>query len=254
MHASSFIHTRQRRCGDLDDGLGQNTKRLEPSKEGSLLSLEYDRFEVSESDDEEEIKIRDVSIQKLIEKCSKHGDHDAQKKEYIRYFSGAEIAREFKGFAAICNGATKDSPTAKIIGQGGFATVYHVTDYHAMSEVAIKRLSPQRQSNERDYRRFIYEILALESVRDVEQCARMLGFCIERPYCCIIMEHMSRGSLYDILHDKNVRLPWSHRMQIAMEMALAMRELHDRDLVHRDFKVCLQCYENQMISTKKWCF
>jgi serine/threonine protein kinase len=52
----------------------------------------------------------------------------------------------------------------------------------------------------------------------------------------IIMEYMKNGSLFDVIHDKNVDLPWHLRLRMAMEGAKAMVFLHENHIIHRDLK------------------
>jgi len=43
---------------------------------------------------------------------------------------------------------------------------------------------------------------------------------------CIISEHMSRGNLYSVLHDKNLKLDWKRRIMMALDTARALNYLH----------------------------
>ena len=52
----------------------------------------------------------------------------------------------------------------------------------------------------------------------------------------IVTELMLGGSLEDVLHDTERKLPWETRMKIALQVALGMEHLHQRHMLHRDLK------------------
>ncbi len=63
------------------------------------------------------------------------------------------------------------------------------------------------------------------------------GACI-RPRPCLIMEFCSRGSLYDILNNKDIDITWSIVLRFSIEMAMAIYTLHSHkpQIIHRDIK------------------
>lgn len=50
---------------------------------------------------------------------------------------------------------------------------------------------------------------------------------------------MPRGSLYKILHDKNLELSWDLRLKICLDVSHGVDYLHNSDpmIIHRDLKV-----------------
>eukprot|EP01099_Mayorella_cantabrigiensis_P000579 TRINITY_DN1259_c0_g1_i6.p1 TRINITY_DN1259_c0_g1~~TRINITY_DN1259_c0_g1_i6.p1 ORF type:complete len:370 (+),score=111.02 TRINITY_DN1259_c0_g1_i6:484-1593(+) len=66
----------------------------------------------------------------------------------------------------------------------------------------------------------------------------LYGAVIDPGNMCMVMEFYPRGSLGYILWDKNEKLPWGRRWQIARDAALAMNYLHSRNppILHRDLK------------------
>lgn len=46
-----------------------------------------------------------------------------------------------------------------------------------------------------------------------------MGLCLEQPYMCIITEFVSRGSLFDLLHDEDSGLTWKRTLGIAIDIA-----------------------------------
>lgn len=68
---------------------------------------------------------------------------------------------------------------------------------------------------------------------------QFLGICkIGSSEICIITEYMPRGSLFKILHDNTVILPWDLRIRIACDICKGMNYLHKCDpiIIHRDLK------------------
>ena len=52
----------------------------------------------------------------------------------------------------------------------------------------------------------------------------------------IVTELLAGGSLYDTLRNPQCDLPWRTRVKIAMQVALGMKHLHERHMLHRDLK------------------
>jgi len=52
----------------------------------------------------------------------------------------------------------------------------------------------------------------------------------------IVMEFMSKGSLYDILHVKTVPLTMLQRIRMARHCASGLSVLHTQSIMHRDIK------------------
>jgi len=67
---------------------------------------------------------------------------------------------------------------------------------------------------------------------------QFLGTASNPPEIVIIMEFMARGSLYRIIHDKTVDLPWPRIRNMALDVARGMNYLHCSDpiIIHRDLK------------------
>lgn len=67
-----------------------------------------------------------------------------------------------------------------------------------------------------------------------------MGACSEKPKFAIVTEFMHNGSLYDILHDENMRIPltWSNKISFAFDAAKGMAFLHGNNpaFLHRDLK------------------
>jgi len=66
-----------------------------------------------------------------------------------------------------------------------------------------------------------------------------LGVCLEDPTICILTEYVSRGSLFDLLHDEHAPFTWQRGLRILCDVAQGMTYLHaakPRPILHRDLK------------------
>ncbi|RZS41088.1 serine/threonine protein kinase [Herbihabitans rhizosphaerae] len=120
------------------------------------------------------------------------------------------------------------------IGGGAFASVWRAHDEALESAVAIKVLS-ENWLDSMDVRgRFLAEAKLLrrgESDRVVR--VHDLGELSDgRPY--LVMTYADKGTL--AARVKDAPLPWREGVQVAMEVARALRGLHNAGVLHRDIK------------------
>ncbi|CAF3976069.1 unnamed protein product [Rotaria sp. Silwood1] len=76
---------------------------------------------------------------------------------------------------------------------------------------------------------------------DSIRCPNIVSFygaCTETGKYALVMEYMSLGSLYKILHEDNLALTWSERLSIAFQAASGINYLHQlrEPVLHRDIK------------------
>lgn len=59
------------------------------------------------------------------------------------------------------------------------------------------------------------------------------------PQLCIVTEYLPRGSLYDVMCNKDMKFDWKFTLRLAKAAAKAMHVLHcwKPPIVHRDLKV-----------------
>ncbi|XP_008795253.2 leucine-rich repeat receptor-like serine/threonine-protein kinase BAM1 [Phoenix dactylifera] len=125
---------------------------------------------------------------------------------------------------------------ANVIGRGGAGVVY-LGHTSAGEQIAVKRLM-RLGSNGHD-RGFRAEIRTLGCIRH-RNIVRLLAFCSNRDTNVLVYEHMSNGSLGEVLHGKRGgSLGWDRRYRIAVEAARGLCYLHhdcSPMIVHRDVK------------------
>uniref|UniRef100_A0ACD5ZH21 Uncharacterized protein n=1 Tax=Avena sativa TaxID=4498 RepID=A0ACD5ZH21_AVESA len=133
--------------------------------------------------------------------------------------------------------------SSRVIGQGGFSTVYLAS----LSSSRLGAVKVQR-SSERLHRVFRQELDVLMAVRH-PHIVRLLGYCDEREEGVLVFEYASNGDLHERLHlhrsgaiavaKQRAALPWARRMAIAFQVAMALEYLHEsRDpaVIHGDIK------------------
>ncbi|WVZ86580.1 hypothetical protein U9M48_033336 [Paspalum notatum var. saurae] len=128
--------------------------------------------------------------------------------------------------------------SSKVVGRGGFSTVY-------LASLSSSRLGAVKVhcSSERLHRAFRRELDVLLSLRH-PHIVRLLGYCDERDEGVLVFEYAPNGDLHDRLHGNGNNgaggvLPWARRVAVALQVATALEYLHDgRDtaVIHGDVK------------------
>jgi eukaryotic-like serine/threonine-protein kinase len=121
------------------------------------------------------------------------------------------------------------------IGRGGMGEIYRATDSVLDRAVAIKVLAERYAQDESVRERFTREALAAARLSGQPNIVTIydVGEHAERPY--IVMEHLSGGSLEDVLDGEGAQPP-QRVFAWLEESAAALDAAHRKGVVHRDVK------------------
>ncbi|RZF45921.1 hypothetical protein LSTR_LSTR008298 [Laodelphax striatellus] len=139
--------------------------------------------------------------------------------------------------------ATNNWDKAKILGKGGFGTVYRGTWKN--TQVAIKRLMLQKDATaeelvETQRQQSSKELKYLSSFRH-DNILPLYGYSVGGEAPCLVYQFLPNGSLEDRLRCRNNTKPlvWAQRLNIAIGTARGLNYLHsvfDKPLIHGDIK------------------
>ena len=120
------------------------------------------------------------------------------------------------------------------IGEGGMSIVYLAEHASEGTRVVVKELKEQHRFNEQLVDRFLREAEILQSLRH-PHLARVFDVLLHEGKHYIIQEHLSGGSLADLLRDNK---PYSEQEAIrwCCDALRAMNYAHENGIVHRDLK------------------
>jgi hypothetical protein len=163
----------------------------------------------------------------------------AKKLVVLDWMSGAESSVVNLPFAELDH-ATHGFDEFNELGKGASCYVYKG---HLFGQaVAVKKLN--EGASEWGTQQFESECALLTKVTHGNIC-RLLAFSTDGPCRCLVMEFCTGGALEDRLackapngHMKPAPLQWQHRVQIALDVGLALEHLHSLQppQIHRDLK------------------
>ncbi|CAI8583454.1 unnamed protein product [Vicia faba] len=133
--------------------------------------------------------------------------------------------------------ATNTFSENRIIGRGGFGTVYKGF-FSDGREVAVKKLLSEGREGEKEFQAEMEVLSGHGFGWPHPNLVTLYGWCLNNSEKILVYEYIEGGSLEDLVTDKT-RLTWKKRLQIAIDVARALVYLHhecDPSIVHRDVK------------------
>ncbi|XP_055828342.1 probable LRR receptor-like serine/threonine-protein kinase At1g74360 isoform X2 [Solanum dulcamara] len=124
----------------------------------------------------------------------------------------------------------------RIIGKGGFGTVYRGVLPDGR-QVAVKKLQREGTEGEREFRAEM-EVLSGNDFGWHPNLVTLYGWCLHGSEKLLVYEYMGGGSLDEIITD-TIKFTWKRRINVAIDVAHALVFLHHECypcIVHRDVK------------------
>lgn len=168
------------------------------------------------------------------------------KQKYFQQHGGMLLLQEMSlkqgsGFSIFTEAelieATDKFDDKNILGRGGHGTVYKGTLKDG-SLIAVKRCT--LMTSEQQKEEFGKEMIILSQINH-KNIVKLLGCCLEVEVPILVYEFIPNGTLFQFIHGDNGcrNIPFSTRLRIALESALALAYLHSwasPPVLHGDVK------------------